>query len=72
MYATAKIGVVMVTVNPVYKGHEVAYVLKQSDMKALCIIDAYRDVDYIKIIRELVPNRSRRSVAIWSRRNSRA
>ena len=33
----------------------VAYVLKQSDMKALCIIDAYRDVDYIKIIRELVP-----------------
>ncbi len=55
MYATAKIGVVMVTVNPVYKGHEVSYVLKQSDMKALCIIDAYRDVDYIQIIRELVP-----------------
>ncbi|MBQ9955732.1 MAG: AMP-binding protein [Eggerthellaceae bacterium] len=55
MYATAKVGIVMVTVNPVYKGHEVAYVLKQSDMKALCIIDAYRDVDYIKIIRELVP-----------------
>ncbi len=55
MYATAKVGIVMVTVNPVYKGHEVSYVLKQSDMKALCIIDAYRDVDYIKIIRELVP-----------------
>ena len=55
MYATAKVGIVMVTVNPVYKGHEVSYVLKQSDMKALCIIDAYRDVDYIQIIRELVP-----------------
>lgn len=55
MYATAKIGVVMVTVNPVYKGHEVSYVLKQSDMKALCIIDAYRDVDYLEIIRALVP-----------------
>lgn len=55
MYATAKVGIVMVTVNPVYKGHEVSYVLKQSDMKALCIIDAYRDVDYIEIIRELVP-----------------
>ncbi|MFR4803987.1 MAG: AMP-binding protein [Eggerthellaceae bacterium] len=50
MYATAKIGVVMVTVNPVYKGHEVAYVLKQSDMKALCIIGAYRDIGYIKIV----------------------
>jgi len=55
MYATAKIGVIMVTVNPVYKSHELAYVLKQSDMKALCVIDAYRDVDYLKIIRELVP-----------------
>ena len=55
MYATAKVGIVMVTVNPVYKGHEVSYVLKQSDMKALCVIDAYRDVDYVRIVRELVP-----------------
>ncbi len=55
MFATAKIGVVLVTVNPVYKSHELAYVIKQSDMKALCIIDAFRDVDYVKIVRELVP-----------------
>src|SRR5512135_811367 len=34
-FATAKIGVVLVTVNPVYKSHELAYVLEQSDMKAL-------------------------------------
>ena len=54
MYASAKIGVVMVTVNPVYKSHELDYVLKQSDMKALCVIDAYRDVDYLQIIRDLV------------------
>ena len=55
MFATAKIGVVFVTVNPVYKSHELAYVLTQSDMKALCVIDAYRDVDYLQIIRDLVP-----------------
>ncbi len=55
MYATAKVGIVMVTVNPIYKSHEIDYVLKQSDMKALCIIDAYRDVDYLQIIRGLVP-----------------
>ena len=55
MFATAKIGVVLVTVNPVYKSHELAYVMKQSDMKALCIIDAFRDVDYIEIVRGLVP-----------------
>ena len=55
MYATAKVGIVMVTMNPVYKGHELDYVLKQSDMKALCIVDAYRDVDYVEVVRELVP-----------------
>ena len=55
MFATAKIGAVLVTVNPVYKSHELAYVMKQSDMKALCIIDAFRDVDYVQIVRELVP-----------------
>lgn len=55
MYATAKIGVVMVTMNPVFKSHELDYVLKQSDMKALCIIDAFRDIDYLEIVHELVP-----------------
>jgi fatty-acyl-CoA synthase len=55
MFATAKIGAVLVTVNPVYKSHELAYVIKQSDMKALVIIDAFRDVDYVEIIRGLVP-----------------
>jgi fatty-acyl-CoA synthase len=55
MFATAKLGIVLVTMNPAYKSHELDYVLKQSDMTTLCIIDAWRDVDYIKIIRELIP-----------------
>lgn len=54
-FATAKIGAVLVTVNPVYKSHELAYVLKQSDMKALAIIDSFKDVDYLSVLRELVP-----------------
>jgi fatty-acyl-CoA synthase len=55
MFATAKVGIVLVTMNPAYKSHELDYVLKQSDMSTLCIIDAWRDVDYIKIIRDLIP-----------------
>ncbi len=55
MFATAKIGAVLVTVNTSYKSHELAYVLKQSDMKALALVDRYRDVDYISTIYELVP-----------------
>lgn len=55
MFATSKIGVVLVTVNTAYKSHELDYVLKQSDMKALAIIDGFRDVDYIQTVYELVP-----------------
>jgi fatty-acyl-CoA synthase len=55
MFATAKIGVVLVTVNTAYKAHELEYVLKQSDMKALAIIDGYQDVDYVNIVYELIP-----------------
>lgn len=55
MFATAKIGVVLVTVNTAYKSHELAYVLEQSDMKALAIIDGFQDVDYLQIIYELIP-----------------
>ncbi|MCG7850956.1 MAG: AMP-binding protein [Methanosarcinaceae archaeon] len=55
MFATAKIGVVLVTVNTLYKSHELAYILKQSDMKALAIIDRFRDTDYVETVYELVP-----------------
>jgi len=55
MFATAKIGVVLVTVNTAYKSHELAYVLEQSDMKALAIIDGFQDVDYIQTLYELIP-----------------
>lgn len=55
MFATAKIGVVLVTMNTAYKSHELEYVLKQSDMKALAIIDGFQDVDYLKILYDLVP-----------------
>ncbi|NYB52183.1 MAG: AMP-binding protein [Methanobacteriaceae archaeon] len=55
MFATSKIGVVLVTVNTAYKSHELAYVLEQSDMKALAIIDGFQDVDYLQIVYELIP-----------------
>jgi acyl-CoA synthetase (AMP-forming)/AMP-acid ligase II len=55
LFATAKIGVVAVTVNTAYRIHEVEYLVKQSDIKALCLIDGFRDIDYVGIINELVP-----------------
>ncbi|WP_342306501.1 AMP-binding protein [Methanolobus sp. ZRKC5] len=55
MFATSKIGAVLVTVNTAYKIHEVEYVMKQADLKAIAIIDGFRDVSYIDTINELVP-----------------
>jgi fatty-acyl-CoA synthase len=55
LFATAKIGVVAVTVNTAYRIHELEYLVKQSDIKALCLIDGFRDIDYVAIINELVP-----------------
>jgi fatty-acyl-CoA synthase len=55
LFATSKMGAVLVTVNTAYKSHELAYVLEQSDMKALAIIDGYQDVDYLDIVYELIP-----------------
>jgi fatty-acyl-CoA synthase len=55
MFASAKIGVVLVTVNTFYKEHEVAFVIEQSDMVALAIIDRVGDSDYMQTIYSLVP-----------------
>lgn len=62
LFATAQVGIVLVTVNTAYKSHELAFVLKQSDMKALAIVDGFRDVNYVETLYALVPelrNRAR-------------
>ncbi|MDY0387468.1 MAG: AMP-binding protein [Methanolobus sp.] len=55
MFATSKIGAILVTINTAYKTHEVEYIMKQADLKAIAIIDGFRDVNYINTIYELVP-----------------
>ena len=55
LFATAKIGVVLVTVNTAYKLHELDYIIEQSDMTTLALIDGYRDSDYVQMVNELMP-----------------
>ncbi len=55
MFATAKIGAVLVTINTNYKSHELEYLVKQSDMHTLCIVDGLRDVSYVNVVYDLVP-----------------
>lgn len=55
MFATAKIGAVLVTVNTNYKSSELEYLLEQSDMHTLAIVDGLRDVSYVDVVYGLVP-----------------
>lgn len=55
LFATAKIGAVLVTVNTAYKIHDAEYLLRQSDTKVLVMCDGYKDVNYVDIINRLCP-----------------
>jgi fatty-acyl-CoA synthase len=45
-YATAKIGAVLVNVNPAYRTHELEFVVKQSGMKLLISAVSFKTSDY--------------------------
>ncbi|MBR4244322.1 MAG: AMP-binding protein [Candidatus Methanomethylophilaceae archaeon] len=55
MFATAKIGAILLTINTNYQKDELDYVLKQSDMDVLFLIDGVRDTDYVQTVYDLVP-----------------
>ncbi len=55
MFASAKIGAVLVTVNTNYKSSEVEYIMKNADIHTMCLVSGYRDSDYVQIINEVVP-----------------
>ncbi|ABC82779.1 AMP-binding protein [Anaeromyxobacter dehalogenans] len=52
-YATARIGAVMVTVNPAYRVHELEYALKQSGVSMLALSRTFRNADYVAMVREV-------------------
>jgi fatty-acyl-CoA synthase len=54
-FATARIGAVLVTINPAYRPHELKYVLKQSDAVALFLVDRFKTSDYYAMLAEACP-----------------
>lgn len=55
MFACSKIGAVLVTVNTNYKNTEVEYVMHNADIHTMCLMNGYRDSDYVAIVNEIVP-----------------
>src|SRR5438128_9352663 len=54
-YACARLGAVVVALNPRYKAHELSYVLGQSEAKALLITDHLGGIDYFETLHEVLP-----------------
>ncbi|HUD80267.1 MAG TPA: AMP-binding protein [Streptosporangiaceae bacterium] len=52
-YATAKIGAILVNINPAYRSHELAYVLRQSGIKLLVSAESFKTSDYRGMIDEV-------------------
>jgi len=57
-YATARIGVVLVTINPAYRTSELRYTLQQSDVKGIALIDTHRSSSFTAMINEACPELS--------------
>jgi fatty-acyl-CoA synthase len=55
MFAAAKIGAILVTINTSYKKSELEYILQNADIHTLCMVDGYRESDYLQMVFELVP-----------------
>lgn len=54
-FATAKVGVILVNINPSYRVHELEYALNQSGCKMLVTADTFKTSDYEGMILELAP-----------------
>ena len=54
-YATAKVGAILVNVNPAYRTHELEYVLRQSGVRLLFSASAFKSSDYAAMIAEVAP-----------------
>ncbi|MER6844889.1 AMP-binding protein [Streptomyces platensis] len=52
-YATARIGAILVNVNPAYRAHELGYVLRQSGISVLVSATHHRTSDYRAMIEQV-------------------
>ncbi|WP_439651128.1 AMP-binding protein [Nocardia panacis] len=55
-YATAKIGAILVNINPAYRTGELEYALRQSGIRLLVAAERFKTSDYAGMIEQVRPN----------------
>ena len=53
--ATARIGAILVNINPAYRQRELAYALQRSEVQGLFLIPRFRSSDYVAMLVALIP-----------------
>lgn len=53
--ATARIGAVLVNINPAYRPKELEYALKHSEVQALFVMPSFRKSNYVEMLTGLMP-----------------
>ena len=66
--ATARIGAILVNINPAYRPGELAYALQRSGVQYLFTIPAFRSSDYVAMLVELLPELTQKpgTEAAWA------
>ena len=54
-FATARLGLVLVNINPAYRIAELDYALNKVGCKALILADAFKSSDYLEMMRRIAP-----------------
>jgi fatty-acyl-CoA synthase len=52
-FATARIGAILVNINPSYRAHELEYALRQSGCSLLVIAAGFKEADYLELLDEV-------------------
>jgi fatty-acyl-CoA synthase len=52
-YATAKLGAILVNINPSYRSHELKYVLNQAGMRMVVAAASFKTSDYVAMLDEV-------------------
>ena len=54
-FATAKVGAILVNINPAYRAYELKYALAQSQCRTLIMAPGFRDSDFVSLFFEACP-----------------
>lgn len=54
-FATARLGVILVNVNPAYRTHELRYALEKTGCKGLILAPSFKSSNYLAMIDEVIP-----------------